>query len=178
MKLSVFDSKKSEDVIKLFSKVFTASEGEAEGALIGGLVSNLITITDEKDLVGFIASSGDNIVGSLFFSRLVIPSHKVAFILSPVAIATSHQGKGIGQQLISFGIEHLKSLGVDLVLTYGDPNFYAKVGFEQISEGLIKAPFKLSQPEGWLAQSLNDVPIEAMDGSAQCVKALDDPQYW
>lgn len=178
MKLSVFDSTKSREVIALFISVFTDSEGEAEGRLIGGLVSDLIKTTDERDLVGFVAISEERVVGSIFFSRLVLPSNKVAFILSPVVIATDKQGKGLGQQLICFGIEHLKSSGVDLVFTYGDPNFYSKVGFKQISESVVKAPLKLSYPEGWLAQSLKGERIGTMNGSSQCVKALDDQRYW
>ena len=36
-----------------------------------------------------------------------------------------------GQQLINFGLAHLKEIGVELVFTYGDMNFYSKVGFKQ-----------------------------------------------
>lgn len=178
MKLSEFEQTKSQDVIELFRKVFTDSEGDAEGTLIGSLVSNLIQTTNKHDLIGFVARSEEKIIGSIFFSRLTLPNDQSAFILSPVAIASDQQGKGLGQKLINFGIEHLKSQNIDLVFTYGDPNFYSKVGFTPISENVIKAPLKLSHPEGWLAQPLNNSSIEEMDGSAQCVKALDDPQYW
>ena len=90
----------------LFTKVFSASENESEGQLIGNLVSDLIATTDPEDLIGFVATSNDCIVGCIFFSRFVMPSDKVAFILSPVAIATSEQGTGIGQQLINYGLSH------------------------------------------------------------------------
>lgn len=178
MNLSAFNTTKSQEIVELFTKVFTESEGETEGKLIGNLVSNLITTTRKHDLIGFIASSGEHVIGSIFFSRLVLPSDNIAFILSPVAIETKNQGKRLGQQLINFGIENLKSLNVDLVFTYGDSNFYSKVGFKQISENVVKAPLKLSFPDGWLAQSLNGTPIEVMNGSSQCVKALDDQRYW
>lgn len=178
MKLSLFDSSYSQKVIALFTDVFSASEGKAEGQLIGDLVSNLIATTDPKDLFGFIASSDDEIIGCIFFSRLVVPGDAVAFILSPVAIATSKQGVGIGQQLINYGLNHLKSLSVDLVFTYGDPNFYSRVGFKQISERIVKAPLKLSQPEGWLAQSFDSNPVKAMQGTSKCVDALNHPKYW
>lgn len=178
MQLSVFNSMQSQLVIGLFTQVFTNSEGDAEGKLIGSLVSDLITTTDPRDLIGFVSFSEETVVGSIFFSRLLLPNEKVAFILSPVAIATSEQGKGLGQQLITFGIEHLQSLGVDLIFTYGDPNFYSKVGFRIISENTVKAPLKLSYPEGWLAQSLNGDSIEAMNGCSRCVGALNDQQYW
>ena len=122
--------------------------------------------------------ANEHIVGCIFFSRFVVPTDKVAFILSPVAIATSEQGTGIGQRLIGYGLEYLKSLKVDLAFTYGDPNYYSKTGFKHLSESIVKAPFELSQPEGWLAQSLDGNPIGAMQGSTKCVWALSDKKYW
>ncbi len=107
MKISTFSSSQSQDVINLFTKVFSDSEGHDEGESIGSLVSDLIITTDERDIVGFVAVMEEAIVGGIFFSRLTLPSEKNAFILSPVAIATEHQGKGIGQQLIGYGIEYL-----------------------------------------------------------------------
>jgi len=178
MELSLFNSSQSQEVIELFTKVFSTSEGESEGELIGSLVSNLIATTKLQDLIGFVATSGNDIVGSIFFSRLIVPSEKTAFILSPVAIATNVQRKGIGQQLIKYGIHHLKSLSVDLVLTYGDPDYYSKVSFNPISESTVKAPLKLTYPEGWLAQTLDGSSIEIMEGDSHCVEALNDQKYW
>jgi len=178
MKLSLFKPSYTQDVIKLFTDVFSASENESEGQVIGNLVSNLITTTSPEDLIGFVAMPNGRIVGCIFFSRLVVLSDDLAFILSPVAIATSEQGTGIGQQLIKYGLEHLKSLNVNLAFTYGDPNYYSKTGFNHISESIVKAPFELSQPEGWLAQSLDGKPIKAMQSSSKCVEALSDQKYW
>lgn len=178
MELSLFDSSQSQEVVELFTKVFSTSEGETEGQLIGSLVSDLIATTKSQDLIGFVAISGGDIVGSIFFSRLFVPSEKIAFILSPVAISTNEQRKGIGQQLINYGINQLKSLSVDLAFTYGDPIFYSKVGFNPISESIVKAPLKLTYPEGWLAQSLDSSSIMSMEGTSHCVEALNDQKYW
>lgn len=178
MKISIFNTNKSDDVINLFTRVFSDAEGKDEGESIGGLVSELINTTDHKDIIGFVAAIEDEIVGCIFFSRLALPSEKEAFILSPVAIATELQGKGIGQQLIKHGIEYLASKNVELVFTYGDPAYYSKVGFRQINESIVKAPVTLTQPEGWLAQSLTGNDIETEHGISKCVKALDNPKYW
>ncbi len=178
MKLSKFNLTNAQAVIELFENVFTESESKEEGKLIASLVSDLINTTNKDDLLGFVAVLEGKIIGSIFFSRLMLPNDKAAFILSPVAVASEHQGKGVGQKLINFGLGHLKSLNVDLVFTYGDPDFYSKVGFEQVRESIVKAPFKLSHPEGWLAQSLNGASIDAMNGSVKCVTALNDQQYW
>jgi putative acetyltransferase len=178
MNLSLFDSSQSTDVIELYTNVFSNSEGEEEGRVIGDLVSNLISTTEPQDLIGFVAGSNINLTGCIFFSRIVFPDDDATFILSPVAITTSEQGKGYGQQLINYGLSHLKSLGVNLVFTYGDPNFYCKVGFTPISEAIVRAPFELSQPEGWLAQSLDGSPIKPIQGTPQCVPALNIKEYW
>ena len=178
MSISLFNQNQSVEVVELFTQVFKESANESEGEVIGELVSDLISTIEEQNLLGFTSSLNKRIIGCIFFSRLLTPSKKIAFILSPVAIATDFQGKGYGQKLINFGIEYLRSLHIDLIFTYGDPNFYSKVGFKQISENLVKAPFTLTYPEGWLAQSLNGKVIEKMEGTVQCVDALNNPKYW
>ena len=162
----------------LFASVFAKSEGEAEGKLIGNLAKELITETDEDDLYGFVAVDNCQIIGSIVFSRLIFQNNIEAFILSPVAVHSDYQGKGIGQELINHGLNILKDKGVNIVLTYGDPKFYRKVGFHHISHESIRAPFKLSQPEGWLGQSLIGDSVEAISGSCTCVKALSNSVYW
>ncbi|MBT8150149.1 MAG: N-acetyltransferase [Gammaproteobacteria bacterium] len=178
MQLSLFEPSKKQEVIKLFASVFSASEGELEGRAIGGLVSRLIGTTNPKDLIGFIATDEGRTVGCIFFSRFTVPNGQTAFILSPVAIATNAQGLGIGQKLIKYGLNHLRSLNVSLVFTYGDPAYYNKTGFVHISESVVAAPFPLSQPIGWLAQTLDGQPIQVMGGSTKCVEALSDSRYW
>jgi putative acetyltransferase len=178
MKFSLFDPIDSQDVIALFAKVFAEAEDKDEGETIGNLVANLIASTEPSDLIGCVATDNGSILGCIFFSRFIVSSGQVAFILSPVAVDTENQGTGIGQRLISYGLEYLRSQNVDLVFTYGDPAFYSKTGFLQISENIVKAPFPLSQPAGWLAQSLDGQSIPAMSGSSKCVEALSDPSYW
>ena len=175
--ISLFAPSDTEHVIELFTRVFSASEGHDEGKSIGNLVANLIATTDPADLIGWVAKSNDSIVGGIFFSRFRVPSGQVAFLLSPVAVETLHQRTGIGRRLIHCGLEHLRSQNVALVFTYGDPAFYAQTGFAPLSENVVQAPFPLSQPVGWLAQSLDGRPIRPMSGASRCVAAFNDPGY-
>jgi predicted N-acetyltransferase YhbS len=177
MKLAAYHPEQFQEVVKLFGDVFSDSEGQEEGQAIGRLVAELISTTDSNDLLGYVSISGESIVGCIFFSRLTLPSGKIAFILSPVAVSSREQGKGLGQQLINFGIQQLKNHGVELVFTYGDPGFYSKVGFAKISEDAVKAPKRLTYPEGWLAQSLNNECIRSEAGVAKCVRALNKQEY-
>ena len=138
----------------------------------------MIDTTDAKQLLSYVSISNGKIIGCIIFSRLTLPSGKIAFILSPVAVSTDEQGKGLGQQLINFGIQELKNRGVELVFTYGDLNFYSKAGFVKIGEDVVKAPKKLSFPEGWLAQSLDNESITSEVGATKCVDALNRQKYW
>ncbi|WP_299178821.1 GNAT family N-acetyltransferase [uncultured Neptuniibacter sp.] len=178
MILTDYQEERAEKIIQLFENVFSASEGPDEGAVIGALVREMIETTSPEALKGFIAKEGEKIIGAIFFSRFSLPSQKNAYILSPVAVSTLHQGTGVGQQLIRFGISALQSEGVEILLTYGDPNYYCKTGFKPISEALIPAPLKLSMPQGWLAQSLTEHEISPETGQTQCVAALNNQALW
>lgn len=166
-------------IIDLFTTTFTASEGGDEGALIGELVRQLLGGTAPQDLFVFTAEEDGTIIGGIVFSRLTYAQDdRTVFVLAPVAVATNQQGKGIGQRLLIHGLAALRSAGIDVVVTYGDPRFYAKVGFMPISESDARAPFPLNHPEGWLAQPLIKRPMAPLQGPSRCVEALNDPVFW
>ena len=178
MKLAAYRSSDKTEIQQLYVEAFSHAENPSEGALIGNLVLDMIDNTHPRDIYGFVAIEHEKIVGCIFFTRLSFESSIDAFILSPVAIQTRCQGEGIGQALINFGIRRLKSDGVNLAFTYGDPAFYSKVGFERITEDVANAPVKMSQPEGWLCQALDGGGIRSIPGRSRCVDALNKAEYW
>jgi putative acetyltransferase len=178
VKLSVYQPNDAVEIEQLFIQTFTNSEGQAEGAIVGRLVKDLISSTDQSNFYGFVATEADQIIGGIFFSRLIFENGANSFILSPVAVRTDFQRQGIGQRLIRFGLDTLAKDGVDLVVTYGDPKFYSKVGFQGVTEAVIPPPFTLQRPEGWLAQSLTGDQIRSIKGKSSCVQALNNPEYW
>ncbi|RQW64986.1 GNAT family N-acetyltransferase [Vibrio viridaestus] len=176
MELSQFTSSNTDEIIALFTSVFAESEGDSAGETLKQIVTDLFA---EKDnLISFVAMQDERIIASICFSPLVLSNGGNAALLSPVAVSTKEQGKGIGQKLISYGLAQLKPKGIDFVFTYGDPNFYSKVGFHPVNEKDIKAPFKLSYPHGWQALSLQNKPLLAISASTQCVNALNKKEYW
>ena len=95
MEFSAASKGREQQIIDLFTAAFTASEGEEEGALVGGLVHNLLRGTPEQDLFVFTAVEAGAIVGSVCFSRLTYDQdERTVFILAPLAVTTEHQGKG------------------------------------------------------------------------------------
>jgi putative acetyltransferase len=174
----ILDRSKQKEIEQLFGAVFAASEGEEEGKLIGTLSSQLAAQIDNYEIICCGAFEEETLVGALFFTRLQFSRPIQVYMLAPVAVRTDHQNQGIGQTLIQFGLAELKRRAVDVVVTYGDPSFYGKVGFQALSEEVIQAPLELSMPFGWLGQSLTGEPIQAIDERPTCVRAFNDPVYW
>jgi predicted N-acetyltransferase YhbS len=167
------------EIVDLFTATFTASEGAAEGSAIGALADDLLTTTPDGDLFTICAKDGAALVGCIIFSRLTYAKdNRTVFVLGPVAVGTDRQGEGIGQRLLNRGLAELRAAGVDVAVTYGDPGYYAKVGFRQISEETAAAPFKLQYPHGWLAQPLRGAEIPPLAGPVRCVAAFNKPEFW
>ena len=174
----IIDKLKQKEVEDLFTSVFTSSEGEKEGKLIGKLSSGLASSIDNEETICFGSYENESLIGSIFFTRLRFNEPIQVYMLAPVAVSTEYQGKGVGQALINYGLKELKSRSVNVAITYGDPSFYSKVGFEPLSENVIQAPLELSMPVGWLGQSLTDDPIPTIHERPVCVKEFDDFVYW
>ena len=178
MNYQTLDKSKQKEVTGLFTSVFTSSEGEQEGVLIGNLSAELASGINNEEIICFGVYENQSLIGSIFFTRLRFSNPIQVYMLAPVAVSTENQGKGIGQALINYGLDELKKRSVSVVVTYGDPSFYSKVGFQRLSENAIQAPLKLSMPFGWLSQSLTGEPIPTINERPVCVKEFDDPVYW
>jgi hypothetical protein len=100
---------------------------------------------------------------------------RAVFVLGPVAVAPERQGQGVGQGLIRHGLAELSARGVDVALTYGDPAYYGRFGFEVITTEVAAAPFRLGFPHGWLGQALDGGMLSPLKGSVTCVDALTIP---
>ena len=178
MSIKIISPDSQSELERLFKSVFTSSEGEREGRLVGKLASSLASEIDDTRIVCLGKFDGEKLVGSVFFTRLETEQDRQIFMLAPVAVATDSQRKGVGLSLIEFGLKQMRNRGVSVVVTYGDPAYYSRVGFQRLSEDLIKAPLKLSMPEGWLGQSLSEEPIPVVDERPECVAAFNNPAYW
>ncbi|PKD43368.1 GNAT family N-acetyltransferase [Rhodohalobacter barkolensis] len=178
MNHKVLNKNSRKEVTNLFRSAFSDSEGESEGRLIGNLVSELCLNIDNQEIICFGTFENGSIIGSIFFTRLQFKDNIRVYMLAPVAVSTNRQGKGVGQKLIKYGLNNLKSRSVDVVTTYGDPSYYSRVGFRPLSESTIAAPLKLSMPEGWLGLSLTGEPIPAIDERPTCVREFNNPVYW
>jgi len=166
------------DLEALFRSTFSSTEGEQEGKLIGDLASKLAAAIDDADVFCFGAIQNKSIIGAVFFTRLRFEDDALIYMLAPVAISTIHQRTGTGSSLIKFALNFIEKVGAEVVVTYGDPAFYARLGFKPLSDRVLRAPMDLSMPFGWLGQSLTNKPIQTRHGRPGCVEAFRNPAYW
>lgn len=178
MNFKTLDRNNQDQLTGLFTDVFSSSEGEDEGKLIGNLVAKLSFAIDNQAIICLGAYEESSLIAAIFLTRLRFEEDVQVYMLAPVAVSTAYQGQGAGQALINYGIDELKSRSAAVLITYGDPAYYAKVGFQPLSEEVIQAPLKMSMPEGWLGQSLREEPIPVLKSRPLCVKAFNDPVYW
>lgn len=178
MNYALYQPSEANEIIELFNKTFSDSEGDQEGQMVSGLVEILLNTTPEQDIFVFVAKQQQTVVASILFTRLAFEQQQASFLMAPVAVHTDYQGQGIGQALIRHGLDAMRSKGTKIAFTYGDPNFYSKVGFKQVTEQQFKAPQTLSFPHGWMAQSLTDEKIDSLAGQASCVEGFNNPALW
>jgi len=148
------------DLELLFRSTFSSAEGEDEGKLIGNLASELAITIDDANVLCFAAIEDRSVIGAIFLTRLGFQDEALVYMLAPVAVLTTHQRSGIGKELITFALGFMAKTGTEVVVTYGDPDFYGKFGFTPLSEKVLKPPMDLSMPFGWLGKSLTDKPIQ------------------
>jgi putative acetyltransferase len=78
--------------------------------------------------------------------------------VAPVCVAPSHQGHGIGTELMHALVAEAEARRWPLLLLLGDPAFYGRVGFDAASPlGIHYAPAGLESPH-FLARRLGGAP--------------------
>ncbi len=160
--------------------VYLAAFGSEERASVAQLAVDLVTDAESFDSLSFVSSDGEEVLGHVAFSPLVFDSgNRVkGSILSPLAVAPRMQGKGIGSGLVKKGLERLRMDGNDVVLVYGDPNYYGRFGFRDDVARTYQPPYPLQYPLGWLGLKLR--PLDSGDEVVRftCVKPLSRPDLW
>lgn len=179
MKNSIYKGGRLQEIVQLFTETFPFEEDKKEGSLIGKLARDLLEKTSNQDLKVFVSMHEDAIFACVIFSKLRFKqNHTNAWLLSPIAVKPTARGKGIGTSLIKYAHGVLRNGGVQIVATYGDFNFYSKIGYKPITENIIQAPLIIGCPKCWIAKSLENSEIKPITGKTYCVEAINDSRYW
>jgi len=176
-KFSLTRTNKSKSIQLFFKKVFTKSEGKKEGNTVSKLSFKLANLIDGESVIGIEAKIKTQIVGYIFLSKLQYKENYSVYLLAPVAVDNNFQKKGIGKKIIQFALRYVKKQKVDLLMTYGDPSYYRKSGFKKTNISLVPAPYKLSQPIGWLVNKISSKRLK-IKSKPKCVLPFRNKKLW
>ena len=160
---------KSAEFVK---KVFTDSEGEKNGTLVGNLVREIRSkkyYLPELDLI--MVNENDEIIGLALFSRFHLEGkyEDELLSLSPVAVKTELQRQHISKELIEFGLAKAKKLGYSACIVEGNPKNYNARGFKTSTPYGIVAheSVGLPAPECLMVIELQSGALEHIKGSLE-----------
>lgn len=172
-----FRNSKSDDISNLCDLHIDAFD-DNEGHVIAKLVRNILNIQTDKPVYSFVIEKGEQIIGHIVFSPVIIEGAEriKAYILAPLAISPGYQKQGLGTRLISHSVNKIKEKGIEVLFVYGDPAYYSRSGFKP--ERNIFAPFDLEYPEAWMARELKKGSLSNVKGVAKCIPPLMLTEYW
>ena len=129
-------------------------------------------VAPEHDL-GFVASEGGMLLGSVRFWPIVVGREK-ALLLGPLAVRSELRGRGIGIALMKAGIEKAREAADCVaILLVGDEPYYTRVGFARLPPGRVTMPGPVD-PARILCLSLKRGAMLTLSGAVKRAR-IDDP---
>jgi putative acetyltransferase len=122
------------------------------GAAFGGKDKALRIVREVEPEISLVCEEDGAIVGHTMLSRMQMREHR-PFQLSPLSVAPSHQGRGIGSALVREALRRADEAGEPAVLLLGDPAYYPRFGFEPATPLGIIAPGEFG--DAWMAAKLS-----------------------
>ncbi len=121
-------------------------------------------MTSFLDPLSYIATHGDQLVGSIRYSLL---KASVPFLwLGPLVVHPSFRGTGVGHALMTKTLEVARIDGHGLVLLIGDEPYYRRAGFSKLPEGVLSLPGPYDH-DRLLYLELAEGQVDALSGAVE-----------
>jgi len=130
------------------------------------LVEDLRRLSDFIPELSLVAVRGEQVVGHILFSPMVIETEKgevPALSLAPLSVRPECQNQGVGSQLVREGLERCRSLGHEVVVVVGHPDYYPRFGFSSARAKGLEAPFEVPD-EAFLVLELTPGALAGIAG--------------
>jgi putative acetyltransferase len=178
MKMKIRRAQKAD--LESIQRVVETAFSDEESKVIGNFASDLSSETTNPAIKSLIAEVDGQVIGYVSYSPIFLKSDSgiSGYILAPLAVSPELQKQGAGSRLIKSGIDMLSADGVDVLLVYGDPEYYGRFGFKEGIGRSFVPPYPLEYPFGWLGMILNGTDLPKMPLRFECVQALNDPDLW
>jgi putative acetyltransferase len=113
------------------------------GELVADLADALRASSAGAAGMAYVAVDGGQVVGHTQLTRCWVdaPDRLVEVpVLSPLGVAATHQGQGVGGALIRHALASADAAGAPMVFLEGDPGYYRRFGFIAASTRGFTAP--------------------------------------
>ena len=143
-KITTMQEKYLEPSLDMIERVFSEWDSPEEGKTVRRLVEEIRAkeyYLPELELL--MVNETDEIIGYAMFSRFHLEGRyeNELLILTPVAVRTDVQRKGISRELIEYGFNQAREMGYQAVIVEGNPKNYHPRGFETSADhGIIAGP--------------------------------------
>lgn len=160
----------------------------SDQAAVDGLLRAAFEGPDEADLVRalrgcpeyvpaleLMAERMGEVVGHLMFTTADVvgrPREIPVLALAPVAVAPSHQRRGVGTELMDLGLDLARARGDVAVIVVGDPAYYTRFGFKPASRFGVRVPFE-APDEAVMALELQPGVLEGQIGVVRYAAPFD-----
>lgn len=127
------------------------------------------------DYLAFVAVEDGAVVGHILFTPATVDGSSVVGMgLAPMAVLPSHQRKGIGSQLVRYGIKHLRESSCPFIIVLGHPEYYPRFGFEVASKYHLRCPWDGVPDEVFMVTVADHNALPKVGGVARYRKEFDD----
>jgi putative acetyltransferase len=153
---------------------------EPEGGVVARLACDLLSTATIPSTLSLLALIDGAVVGHVAFSPVGIAANQdfEGYILAPLGIDPEYQGRGLGSQLVGYGLRKLMARGTNAVFVYGDPAYYGRFGFSADAAEPFRTPYRLQYPFGWQAILIGDRALGDEPVTIGCAAPLCDPELW
>jgi len=165
----------NEGLKELYVDAFPKGEGE----VVSEIAIALTESGTDRDALSFVVDVDNQIIAHVSFSAVKCneDSSIVSYCLAPLAVRKSLHKTGYGTKIVQYGLDYLKNKNTDVVLVYGDPNYYGRFGFvADLGKNFI-VPYELEYDFGWQGLRLSERKISSTQ-HCTFVTALSDQKYW
>jgi len=165
-------NEKEADYLQIKKVNDLAFKQENEGILVDKLRQNPKFIGE----LSIVAVFEDKVIGHILFFPINIKDNEKTYpslALAPMSVIPEFQSRGIGGQLIEYGLDRAKRLGFKSVIVLGHKDYYPKFGFKTASRWNIKAPFDLPD-DVFMAMELLENGLRGISGVAEYPKEFEE----
>jgi putative acetyltransferase len=116
--------------------------------------------------ISLVAEVEGRIVGHIFFSTVQIESEAsatAALGLAPMAVLPKFQNQGIGSALVRRGLEECRSIGHEVVVVLGHPEYYPRFGFVPAKQKGLSCEYSVPD-EVFMALELREGALSGRKG--------------